>query len=148
VEIRQYDVEFVPQRAIKSQALVDFIAEWTDSDVRGIGDLPDHWVMYFDGSYTLKGAGASVVLIPPEGDMLKYAIQIEFSATNNIAEYEGLITELQLAKELGIRRLLIRGDSQLMAKQVQKEYGCNDDKMTEYLAEVRGMEKFFDGFKV
>jgi hypothetical protein len=148
MEIGQYDVEFVPRRAIKSQALVDFIAEWTDSDVRGIGDLPDHWVMYFDGSYTLKGAGASVVLIPPEGDMLKYAIQIEFSATNNIAEYEGLITELQLAKELGIRRLLIRGDSQLMAKQVQKEYGCNDDKMTEYLAEVRGMEKFFDGFKV
>jgi hypothetical protein len=148
MEIGQYDVEFVPRRAIKSQALVDFITEWTDSDVRGIGDLPDHWVMYFDGSYTLKGAGASVVLIPPEGDMLKYAIQIEFSATNNIAEYEGLITELQLAKELGIRRLLIRGDSQLMAKQVQKEYGCNDDKMTEYLAEVRGMEKFFDGFKV
>jgi ribonuclease HI len=63
--------------------------------------------MYFDGSYTLKGAGASVVLIPLEGDMLKYAIQIEFPATNNTAEYEGLVTELRLAKELGIRRLLI-----------------------------------------
>jgi hypothetical protein len=33
-------------------------------------------------------------------------------------------------------------------KQVQKEYGCNDDKMTDYLAEVRKMEKFFDGFEV
>jgi ribonuclease HI len=50
--------------------------------------------MYFNGSYTLKGAGAGVVLIPPEGDMLKYAIQIEFSATNNMAEYEGLVTGL------------------------------------------------------
>jgi hypothetical protein len=87
VEIGQYDVEFDPRRAIKSQVLADFIAEWTDSDVRGIGDLPDHWVMYFDGLYTLKGVGAGVVLIPPEGDMLKYAIQIEFPATNNIAEY-------------------------------------------------------------
>jgi hypothetical protein len=103
VEIGQYDVEFVPRRAIKSQALADFIAEWTDSDVRGIDDLPDHWVIYFDGSYTLKGAGAGVVLIPPEGDMLKYAIQIEFPATNNIAEYEGLVTRLQLAKKLGIQ---------------------------------------------
>jgi hypothetical protein len=102
VKIGQYDVEFVPRRAIKSQALTDFIAEWTDSDVRGIGDLPDHWIMYFDGSYTLKGAEAGVVLIPPEGDMLKYAIQIEFSAINNIAEYEGLVTGLRLAKELGI----------------------------------------------
>jgi ribonuclease HI len=67
--------------------------------------------MYFDGSYTLKGVGAGVVLIPPEGDMLNYTIQIEFSATNNITEYDGLVTGLRLAKELGIRRLLIRGDS-------------------------------------
>jgi hypothetical protein len=85
VEIGQYDIEFVPRWAIKSQALTDFIAEWTDLDVRGIDDLPDHWVIYFDGSYTLKGAGAGIVLIPREGDTLKYAIQIEFSATNNIA---------------------------------------------------------------
>jgi ribonuclease HI len=72
--------------------------------------------MYSNGAYTLKGAGAGVVLIPPECDMLKYVIQIEFPATNNIAEYEGLVTGLRLAKELGIRRLLIRGDSQLVIK--------------------------------
>jgi ribonuclease HI len=47
------------------------------------------------------------VLIPLEGDMLKYAIQIKFPTTNNIAEYEGLVVGLRLAKELGIRRLLI-----------------------------------------
>jgi ribonuclease HI len=148
MEIGQYDVEFTPWRAIKSQVLAYFIAEWTDLDVWGIGDLPDHWVMYFDRSYTLKGAGAGVVLIPPEGDMLKYVIQIEFLAINNIAEYEGLVTGLWLAKELGIRWLLIWGYSQLMAKQVQKEYDSNDDKTTNYLAEVRKMEKFFDGFEI
>jgi ribonuclease HI len=59
--------------------------------------------MYFDGSYTLKGAGAGVVLIPPKGDILKYAIQLEFSATNNIEEYEGLVNGLRLAKDFGIR---------------------------------------------
>jgi ribonuclease HI len=148
VKIEQYNVEFVPRRTIKSQALTYFIAEWTDSDVRGIGDLPDHWIMYFDGSYTLKGAGDGVMLIPPECDMLKYAIQIEFSATNNITEYEGLVTGLWLAKKFGIRWLLIRGDSQLVAKHVQKEYDCNDDNMDDYLAKVRRMEKFFDGFEV
>jgi hypothetical protein len=36
----------------------------------------------------------------------------------------------------------------LVAKQVQKEYDCNSDKMAEYLAEVRRLEKFFDGFEV
>jgi hypothetical protein len=66
--------------------------------------------MYFDGSYSLKRVGADVVLIPPEGDMLKYAIQIEFPITKTIAEYEGL----------SIQRLLIQGDSQVVAKQIQK----------------------------
>jgi hypothetical protein len=60
-----------------------------NSGLQGIDGLLDHWVKYFDGSYTLKGAGAGVVLIPPVGDVLKYAIQLEFSATNNIIEYEG-----------------------------------------------------------
>jgi hypothetical protein len=71
VEIGQYDVDFIPQWATKSKALTDFIVEWTDSGLRSIDELPDHWVMYFDGSYTLIGAGAGVMLIPPEGDILK-----------------------------------------------------------------------------
>jgi ribonuclease HI len=81
---------------------MNFITEWTDSSLRGIDKLPDYWVIYFNRSYTLKGAGAGVVLIPPEGDILKYAIQLKFLATNNIAEYEGLITGLRLAKDLDI----------------------------------------------
>jgi hypothetical protein len=103
VEIREYDIEFIPRWAIKSQALMDFITEWTDSGLRGIDELPDHWVMYFDGFYTLKGAGAGVVLIPPECDILKYGVQFEFSATNDIAEYGELVTGLLLAKDLDIR---------------------------------------------
>jgi ribonuclease HI len=67
--------------------------------------------MYFDRSYNLKRAEAGVMLIPPEGGILKYAIQLKFPATNNITEYEGLVTGLRLAKDLGIQRLLIRGDS-------------------------------------
>jgi hypothetical protein len=58
--------------------------------------------MYFDGSYTLKEIGADVVLIPPNCDILKYAIQLEFLAINNIVEYEGLVMGLRLAKDLSI----------------------------------------------
>jgi hypothetical protein len=74
VEIGQYDIEFVPRRVIKSQSIIDFIVEWTDSGLRGVDELPDHWVIYFDGSYTLKGVGAGVMLTPLKGDILKYAI--------------------------------------------------------------------------
>jgi ribonuclease HI len=104
--------------------------------------------MYFDESYTLKRAGAGVVLIPPEVDILKYAHQLDFLATNNIIEYEGLVSRLRLAKDLSIQCLLIRGDSQLVAKQVQKEFDCKNEKIAKHLAKVRGMENFFDGFEV
>jgi ribonuclease HI len=59
--------------------------------------------MYFDGSYTLKGVGGGIMLIPPERDILKYAIELEFLATNNIAEYEGLVTGLRVIKDLSIQ---------------------------------------------
>jgi hypothetical protein len=64
VKISQYDIEFIPRWAFKSQTLVDFIVKWTDLGLRGIDKLPDHWVMYFNGSYTLKGAEIDVVFIP------------------------------------------------------------------------------------
>jgi ribonuclease HI len=59
-------------------------------------------MMYFDGCYTLNGVGAGVVLIPPECDILKYAIQLKFPDTNNITEFKGLVTGLRLAKDISI----------------------------------------------
>jgi hypothetical protein len=60
--------------------------------------------MYFNESYTFKGPGVGVVLTPPppEGDILKYVIQFEVPATNNIIEYEGLVTGRRLDKDLDI----------------------------------------------
>jgi hypothetical protein len=55
---------------------------------------------------------------------------------------------LRLAKDLDIRQLLFRGDSQLVAKQMQKKFDYNNEKMIKYLAEVPKMEKFIDGFEV
>jgi hypothetical protein len=59
--------------------------------------------MYFDGSYTLIGAEVVIMLIPPKGGILKYAIQLNFLDTNNITEYKGLIMGFWLAKDLDIR---------------------------------------------
>ena len=50
--------------------------------------------MHFDGSFTLKGAEAGVVLTSPTGEVLQYVVQLHFQATNNMAEYEGLIAGL------------------------------------------------------
>ena len=63
--------------------------------------------MNFDGSLTLQGVGAGVVLTSPDGQTLKYAVQLDFRATNNMAEYEGLLAGLRAAAGLGVRRLLV-----------------------------------------
>ena len=70
--------------------------------------------MYFDGSLTLSGSGAGVVLESPTGETLKYAIQLNFPVANNLAEYEDLLPGIRAAKAVGIRQLLVRGDSQLV----------------------------------
>jgi hypothetical protein len=87
--------------------------------------------MYFDVSYTLKGAGADVVLISPK---VIFSNTL-FSLISQLQIILWLFTGLQLAKDLDIRQLLVRGDAQLVAKQVQKEFDCNNEKMTEYLVE-------------
>ena len=55
--------------------------------------------------------GVGVVLIPPKGEMLKYAVRLQFPATNNEVEYEALLTGLSLAKALGAKSLIIQADS-------------------------------------
>ena len=54
-----------------------------------------------------------MVLIDPNRDQLKYMVHLEFKATNNMAEYEALIFGLTQALSLGVRQLLVKGDSQL-----------------------------------
>ena len=72
--------------------------------------------MHFDGSKKHTSLGAGVVLTSPKGDKLRYALQIHFAASNNVAEYEALIHGLRLAKELGICWILCYGDSDLVVQ--------------------------------
>ncbi|XP_062217665.1 uncharacterized protein LOC133917847 [Phragmites australis] len=69
--------------------------------------------------------------------------RIDFQATNNITEYKGLLASLRVASALGICLLLVHGDSQLVVKQVSKEYPTSDKTMTAYLVEVKKLEKKF-----
>jgi ribonuclease HI len=76
--------------------------------------------MYFDSSLKL-GGGAGVLFISPRGEQLKYMFQILFEVSNNEAVYETLLHGLRLEIYLGIKQLLIYGDSLLVVQQVNKE---------------------------
>ena len=66
IELGPYHLKYVPRTAIKSQALVDFINDWTE--LQAPPEKPDiqYWTMHFDGSRQLEGSGAGVVLTSPE----------------------------------------------------------------------------------
>jgi hypothetical protein len=76
VELGALSINFKPRTAIKSQALVDFMAEWRENQIPTPVDKPEHWNIYFDGSLKLDGGGAGVLFISPRGEQLKYVLQI------------------------------------------------------------------------
>jgi ribonuclease HI len=96
----------------------------------------------------LGGGGAGVLFISPRGEQLKYVFQILFEVSNNEAEYEALLHWLRLAIYLGIKQLLIYGDSLLVVQQVNKEWDINKDTMDAYIMEIRKLEKKFLGLEI
>jgi ribonuclease HI len=99
--------------------------------------------MYFDGSLKLEGAGAGVHLIIPTGGQLKYVLQIFWKVSNNEAEYEALLHGLRLAASLGLKRLLVYGNSAVVINQVNKSWDRNKKNMDAYCLEVRKLENKF-----
>ena len=104
--------------------------------------------MYFDGSLKLDGGSARVLFISPKGEQLKYVFQILFKVSNNKAKYEALLHELRLAVSLGIKWLLVYGDSLLIVQQVNKEWDINKDTMNTYIEEIRKLENKFSGLEI
>ena len=101
LKLMGHDIRYIPRTAIKSQALTDFVAEWTEVQLPTLDVTHEYWTMYFDGSIMAPGSGAGVVLISPDGSTLCYAIRLHFLASNNAAEYEALINGLRIAIKLG-----------------------------------------------
>jgi ribonuclease HI len=93
----------------------------------------------------LGGLGAGVVLTSPKGDKLQYVLQMHFRASNNVVEYEALVHGLKLAKEIGIRRILCYGDSDLVVHQVSGEWDAKDANMASYRFYVQQLYGFFEG---
>src|SRR3954465_5268211 len=101
LDLLPYDIHYQPKKAIKLQALVDFLAEWTEAQSIP-QSIPEHWTVSFDGSKMLNGAEGGVVLVSPRKDEMRYVLQIHFSVTNNEVEYEALLYGLWMAISLGV----------------------------------------------
>ena len=103
--------------------------------------------MYFKGSLNLDGARVCIFFISPSGDHLQYALRIHFPTSNNATEYEACLHGLRIAIELGIKCLLVYGDSALVINQVNKDWSCTSDKMDAYCSEIKKLEGKFYGIE-
>jgi ribonuclease HI len=69
-------------------------APWTDTQLPPVQLQAELWIMYFDGSLMKTRAGAGLLFISPLRVHMRYIIQLHFPASNNVAEYEALVTGL------------------------------------------------------
>jgi hypothetical protein len=81
-QLSQFTITYVPRTSIKSQALVDFMADWTPP-VAPLAVLQhDHaimtWIVYTDRAWGNLGARASTVIHAPSGPLSMYATRLEF----------------------------------------------------------------------
>ena len=97
IELSQFEIEFQLRPAIKGQALVDFIAEFShmpserpEEGMRPSVPQVPKWGLYVDGSSNDGGLGAGLILVSPEGHWINCAIKFGFKASINEVEYEAL----------------------------------------------------------
>jgi ribonuclease HI len=145
IELAAHTIQYKPRTTIKSQILDDFFADWGENQYLPPAPDSTYWCMNFDGSMMHEGLGAGVILTSPKGDKLLYVLQIHFHASNNVAEYKALVHGLKLAKEIGIRRILCFGDSELVVHQVSGEWDMKDANMASYRFYVQQLYGFFEG---
>ncbi|KAL0448801.1 UNVERIFIED_CONTAM: hypothetical protein Slati_1436500 [Sesamum latifolium] len=106
------------------------------------------WLLHVDGSSTMQGSGAGIVITSPQGEDLEFAIKFGFKASNNEAEYEALVIGMRMAHEAEARHLLAYSDSQLIVKQVEASYEAKEEIRIQYLQQIMELRTGFEYFQI
>ncbi|XP_074265682.1 uncharacterized protein LOC141588126 [Silene latifolia] len=156
--LSEFDLKYVPLKAIKGRVVVDFLAEnpieeteaidtWSFPDENVIHIEDDVWDLYFDGASNYMGYGVGILLISPTGEHVPVSIKLDFNVTNNAAEYEACLLGLCSALELGVKRLLVNGDSSLVINQVTGSWKIKSENLAPYQMRIEELERFFNDVK-
>ena len=101
--------------------------------------------VYFDGACRGNPGPAAVGwVIVTDGGIVTEGGERIGRATNNQAEYEALTKALEVARDFGFDTVEVRGDSELIVKQVRGEYDANDPQLREHRVTVRELLARFD----
>jgi ribonuclease HI len=99
---------------MKGQVVADFIVEHRINDTHKL-DISyltvTPWTLYFDGSVCNEGKGIGIVLVSPSNVSFDFSSRLKTYCTNNQAEYEALLFDLELLNYLGVKHVKAFGDS-------------------------------------
>jgi ribonuclease HI len=93
-------------------------------------------------------AAAAAVVSAPDGDVLDEATEFLGVATNNVAEYRGLLLGLARAKALGADEVEVVNDSELVAKQVNGQYKVKHAAMRPLYSEAMQALREFERWSI
>ncbi|XP_058772207.1 uncharacterized protein LOC131646052 [Vicia villosa] len=142
LELSKFDIEYESKKALKAQALADFIAEMT-SIANSPAPAENKWTIYVDGASSSSGSGAGIILENDEGLIIEVSFVLSFTMSNNQAEYEAFLAGLRLAEDVGAREVKIYTDSQLVASQISGDYQAKNGVLVEYLTLIKDKMKIF-----
>ena len=111
-------------------------------------EVPASWKVYVNGAANQKGSGVELVLVSPESITIEKSLRLGFSATNNEAEYEALLEGMSMVQKLGGKAVNMHSASRLVVGQVNGELEARDEKMQEYLSQVKHLQSHFDSFNL
>ncbi|KAI3821347.1 hypothetical protein L1987_08913 [Smallanthus sonchifolius] len=103
VKLSAYDLIYEPRTAIKSQALADFVVDFssdiqqeTDLEVQQLEDSKDEWTLFTDGASNVRGTGLGIILKSPQGDILPQSISLK---GEKLAKYLTIVKQLSMEFE-------------------------------------------------
>ena len=85
--------------------------------------------MYVDKAANQRGSEVGLVVVSLEGVIIEKSLRLGFSATNNEAEYETLLTGMVMVQKMGGRVVELFSNSRLVASQVKGELEARDSRM-------------------
>lgn len=111
---------------------------------------PNDLVFAFDGgSRGNPGPSAGVgIALDASGAVLAERTRYLPEATNNVAEYHGLLAAIELARELKVKKLRLQGDSELVVKQLKGEYKVKNKNMIPLFIEAIQRLREFESWQV
>ncbi|XP_050890001.1 uncharacterized protein LOC127095338 [Lathyrus oleraceus] len=132
LSLTEYSLTYRPLKVVKGQVVADFIVDHSivQNSLNYLELEP--WKLYFDDSTHKDGTGVGILIISPRKNPIKFKYKLKGLCSNNEAEYETLIAILEILLELGATRVEIMGDSELVIRQIIKEYICVKEKLIMY----------------